>query len=729
MLAYKGNEHLAKLLLAAGEKRPFSTILSILEGVLAAPEDIGDPYAFTRLFNINDNAEAKEQLLALKQDMESGEDWPRPPRDMLEQLRALMRIDGLDGYFVPRSDEFRGEYVPLRTNRLSWLTGFTGSAGCAIVMRERAAFYTDGRYTLQARAEVDAKKFEILDITDKKLPPPSEWIAANLPRYGRFGIDAWLHSVNEVKVIKEALRQARGKLQTGYNLVDAVWKHHPPEPLSPAVPHPEKFSGRPSESKIDTLTAAMYLTETDALVLTMPEDICWLLNVRGGDVPNTPFVLSYAIVHRDGRVHWYVNPDKVTAETRDWVKNVAKIESFTFGNMQSFERDLRALALGGKKTWIDPENAPYAVEEIVMGARTSQDLRAEATDYELHRMDPDDKEKVLKQREEALRKSRLHYETSPVPRQKAMKNATEIDGAIRAHVRDGVAVTRFLAAMAEQGAAAKYTELSAAALLQKYRQENELFRGLSFDSIVGAGPNGAIIHYRSTPDSNLPLTVSPMFLVDSGAQYLDGTTDITRTICMDTPTPEMREHFTRVLKGHIQLSMAVFPEGTAGKDLDPLARAALKEVGLDYAHGTGHGVGSYMSVHEGPQAINGRSTFPLVPGMILSNEPGYYKEGEYGIRSENLIYVVDTEKTDAEGNRLFRFETLTLAPFDRNLIEPSLMTDEELKWLNDYHSDVRAKILPLVEQKDAKAAAWLQQATDPIRRNGVAPKPSTKFVL
>lgn len=705
---YKGDENLMKVLQAAGETRPFNIIRRIMAGVIAAPDDLSDPYAFTQLFRIKNDSAAREQLLALKLEMRA-KPAVQPPRDILKQLRAQMLIEGVSGFFVPRADEYRGEYVPARSERLAWLTGFSGSAGCAIVLRHRAAFFTDGRYTLQAAAEVNAADFEIINISDEKQPKPIQWLLAHLPKYSKFLIDPWLHSVSEVNHLHKKLTEAGCHLniQENYNPLDQVWPHHPPEPLTPVVPHPIEFAGESTVSKLKTLSAAMDLHKVDAMVLTMPEEICWLLNVRGNDVPNTPFALSYAIVHKDGDVHWFVHSDKVTPETRDWLSGIAMIRDQNFGNPTAFKNQLKELVAQGKKLWIDPDSAPFAVENAILTASKSEDFAPNAK----------------KAPKEELKAQRIHYEKSPVQRLKAMKNPVEITGAIHAHLRDGVAVTRFLAAMAEQGAAAKYDEISASDLLLKFRAENDLFRGLSFDTIAGAGANGAIIHYRSTPATNQPLTGSPMFLIDSGAQYRDGTTDITRTIAVDTPDAEMRENFTRVLKGHIQISMSVFPEGTAGKDIDHKARAALREVGLDYAHGTGHGVGSYLSVHEGPQGISEKSTYPFEPGMILSNEPGYYKEGAYGIRTENLIAVIDTGRKDESGRRLFGFRTLTLAPYDRNLIEPSLLTDAELHWLNSYHAEVRAELLPLVQQKDPKAAAYLQRATEPIAKTGTPAAP------
>lgn len=713
---YKGNANLEKLLKEAGETRAFGLIMQMVEGSIAAPEDLSDPYAFTKLFRINGHEEAREQLLSLKRLIQKSEAPFQPPIMLMARLRSTLRDLKVAGFYVPRADEFRGEYVPQRGERLAWLTNFTGSAGEAIVMTDKAAFFTDGRYTLQSKTEVDATRFQIFNTSDPLSPPALEWLTAHMNPGEKFLIDPWLHSSNEVANMRKALKTVGADLSflSFRNLIDGIWDRHPPEPISPVVPQPEEFAGISAAAKIDNLQAVLDITGVDAMVLTMPEEICWLLNIRGGDVPNTPFTLSYAIVPKEGPVSWYVNPFKVTPEIRAWLGDSVQIHDLFYGMPERFKSDLKNLANQNKKIWVDPVSAPFAVEDAIVQARTSAEMEAELNSDKDAALDAETLARQEELKSADLRKKRIYFERSPVQRLKAMKNKAEIEGAINAHLRDGAAVTRFLAAMAEQGAGAKYDELTAAELLLSYRRENALFRGLSFDTIAGSGENGAVIHYRSSDKTNKPLTNSPMFLVDSGAQYQDGTTDITRTISVDTPTAEMRENFTRVLKGHIQIAMAVFPEGTAGKDIDPLARAALQEVGLDYAHGTGHGVGSYLSVHEGPQGISSRATYPFEPGMILSNEPGYYKEGAYGIRNENLIYVVDTQKKDDEGRKLYGFKTLTLAPFDRNLIEPSLMTESELKWLNDYHAEVRAKILPLVENKDPRAAEYLKKATEPI---------------
>ncbi len=602
--------------------------------------------------------------------------------DKLARLRTEMKKRGIDGFFIPRADEFQGEYVPACASRLEWLTGFTGSAGYAVVTTDKAGFFTDGRYTIQSRAQVDDADFQICSVSEKQDPiptiSPTEWIEKNLPKGGKFGIDPWLHTPNEVKKIKEAVEKAGGTLVfLNDNPLDAAWgSERPAKPQEPAFTHPLQFAGKASDEKRRDLAKALKDKDTDAITISLPEDICWLLNVRGNDVPCTPFVLSYAVAHKDGTVDWFVDDAKISDEVKAWVGADVRLHP-----VEDYGSFVETLSKSGKKIWVDPAATPSRIEQTIRDNGPS------------------------------------HAERSPLSLMKAKKNAVEISGTINAHIRDGVAITRFLAVLSEQGGAANHNEISASDLLESFRKEGEHFKGLSFDTISGSGSNGAVVHYRSTPETNQPLLSGPIYLCDSGGQYLDGTTDITRTMAVDNVTPEMREHFTRVLKGHIQVAISVFPEGTTGDKLDVKARASLKEVGLDYAHGTGHGVGSFLSVHEGPCGISPRSTtVPLEPGMIISNEPGYYKEGAYGIRIENLITVVDTGQKDAQGNKLLGFKTLTMAPIDKNLIEQSLLTDEELNWLNAYHAEVRKNLLPLVEKVDKKAAEFLKKSTDPIDR-------------
>lgn len=598
----------------------------------------------------------------------------------LDALRAEMKKRGIDGFFVPRADEFQGEYVPPRAERLAWITGFTGSAGFAVILADKAAFFTDGRYTVQSLAQVSADDFSICNISENQsgIPviTPTEWIEKNLAAGSVFGIDPWVHTPNDAKRIQDAVEKSGSTLKLlDDNPLDAAWHDQPPAPLSPAVPHGLEYAGKSSLDKRTDLGAALTSAAADALLITLPEEICWLLNIRGSDVPCTPFVLSYAVAHADGKVDFFVDGRKITNDTRQWLG-----DDITLHPLETFAARVASLVEAGKALWIDPAAIPVKIERLI-----------------------------------AAKGGKTHIARSPLQLMKAKKNPTEIEGTIRAHIRDGVAVTRFLAVIAAQGGAANHNEISASDMLEKFRSEGERFKGLSFDTISGAGGNGAIVHYRSTPETCKPLLAGPVYLVDSGAQYLDGTTDITRTLAVDNVTPEMRDRYTRVLKGHIAVATAIFPEGTTGDKIDLLARAALREAGLDYAHGTGHGVGSYLSVHEGPCSISPRATsVPFEPGMILSNEPGYYKEGAYGIRIENLVTVIDTGKKDAEGRRLLGFKTLTMAPIDKNLIDPDLLTANERAWLNTYHANVCDTLLPLVKKLDPPAADFLKEATRPL---------------
>lgn len=679
-MTYKGDEHLQSLLAAAGEKRSVSEIKETLKGINAAPADLGEPDRWVKLFRTNGNSEAVTQLAALKEHLAANQN--NPQQNKLADLRAEMQKRGVDGFFVPRADEFQGEYVPSRAERLAWITGFTGSAGNAVVLKDKAGFFTDGRYTLQSRTQVNADDFEICNISENQgsIPTisPAQWIEKNVTPGMRFGIDPWVHTPNGVKEIRMAVEKAGGTLVLlDSNPLDAAWKDQPPAPLAPVVPHPLQFAGRSSDEKRDDLAHVLAARSADAIAVCLPEEICWLLNIRGGDVPCTPFALSYAIAHKDGSVDWYIDSRKVTEDAQRWVGAEVRLH-----DPQEFPKALEALGKAGKKVMIDPGSSPLKAVDLVTSSGGT-----------------------------------VAAEKSPLQLMKAKKNAVEIQGTIDAHIRDGVAVVRFLSAICGQGEAAKYDEISASDLLQKFREEGKNFRGLSFDTISGAGGNGAIVHYRSSEATKKPLLAGPIYLVDSGGQYLDGTTDITRTVAVDNVTSEMKDRYTRVLKGHIQVAMSVFPEGTVGEVLDVKARAALKREGLDYAHGTGHGVGSYLSVHEGPAGISPRATtVPFEPGMIVSNEPGFYKEGEYGIRIENLVTVIDTGKTDSNGKKLLAFRTLTMAPIDTNLVEPSMLDDDELKWLNDYHAEVKRTLMPLVQKVDAKAAAFLEKATAPASR-------------
>lgn len=601
--------------------------------------------------------------------------------DRLGRLRTEMARRGIDGFFVPRADEFQGEYVPASAERLAWISGFHGSAGCAIVLAEQAAFFTDGRYTLQAVTEVDGALFHRFSTADKQPPletrTPLDWLGAALGRGKTFGIDPWVHTPADVERLRAVVESAGSTLRLlDDNPLDAAWgAERPAAPQTPVTAHPLEFSGVASSDKRAAVAAALRQENCDVLAVTLPEDVCWLLNVRGDDVPCTPFVLSYALAHADGSADWFLDQRKLSDAVRAWVGDAVRIHA-----LDDFAMLTARLAAEGKTFWIDPASAPAKIDAL-------------------------------------LRENGKHpYCTrTPVALMKACKNATEIAGARRAHARDALALCRFLATLAQQSGPARYDELSAAQFLYDLRATGEHFRGLSFDTISGAGGNGAVVHYRASEKTNKPLLAGPVYLVDSGAQYLDGTTDVTRTLAVDSVTDEMRDRYTRVLKGHIQVTLSRFAEGTTGDKLDLKARAALQEVGLDYAHGTGHGVGSYLSVHEGPCGISPRATtVPLMPGMILSNEPGYYKEGEYGIRIENLVLVIDTGARDDAGRKILGFETLTLAPYERALIDATMLTAQERDFVDAYHARVRDTLFNDLQKADPAAAQWLVTATLPL---------------
>jgi Xaa-Pro aminopeptidase len=589
--------------------------------------------------------------------------------ERLASLRAELARRGVDGFLVPRADEHQGEYVPACAERLAWLTGFTGSAGLAAVLPESAALFVDGRYTLQAHNQVDAALYQQRHLTEA---PATEWIATALKPKQILGYDPRLHTVPEIDRYAAAAAKAGGTLRPlDDNPLDAVWRDRPAPPQAPVVPHELRFAGRSSDDKRRQIAAALDADKIDAVALTAPDSIAWLLNIRGGDVPYTPLPLSFAIVRADATVDLFIDEAKLAPGIGAVLGNAVGI-----ARPETFGAALEALGKGGRRVQADPGSASAWVFD-----------RLKAGGAQIHRA-PD-----------------------PCLLAKACKNPVELDGTRAAHRRDGAALTRFLAWLAAAAPQGNLREIAVSDRLEEFRRVGDHFRGLSFPTISGAGSNGAIVHYHASPDSEQALLPGSFYLVDSGAQYLDGTTDVTRTVAIGEPSPEMRDRFTRVLKGHIALAACRFPKGTTGSQLDALSRHALWQVGLDYDHGTGHGVGSYLGVHEGPQRISKVANHQaLLPGMIVSDEPGYYRTGAYGIRIENLVAVVSVEHESAE-RPLLGFETLTLAPIDRNAIEPALMSDEEINWLDAYHARVRDTLTPLV---DAPTAAWLAQATEPL---------------
>ena len=591
-------------------------------------------------------------------------------RDRLSALRQELKNRGLAGLYLPLTDEYQSEYLPMRAQRLTWLTGFTGSAGATVVLADKAAVWSDGRYTLQLAHQVDGALFERLHITDA---PPTDWLKTNLKPGDRFAYDPWLHTEGMVKRLQDACAAAGAELvAVEDNPLDAVWgADQPPPPLGPVRVQDLALAGRTAADKRTTVAAALKTAGTDAVVLTLPESIAWLLNIRGSDVPHTPLPLSMAIVYADGAVDLYIDDLKLDAAVR---KHLGDVRLHAPG---AFSPALAALGQAGKTVQADPNTAAAA---------------------------------VLQRLEQAGAK--LIRSEDPCLLPKACKTEAELDGTRAAHRRDGAAVSKFLAWLEAQAGRGGIDEMAAAEKLQSFRRLSNELRDLSFSTISGAGANGAIVHYRVTPETNKPLEPGNLYLVDSGGQYPDGTTDITRTVAIGEPTAEMRDRYTRVLKGHIALGTAKFPEGTSGQQLDALARKPLWEIGLDYDHGTGHGVGAYLSVHEGPQRIAKLgSPVALKPGMIISNEPGYYKTGAYGIRIENLIVVRVEAETTESGKRWFGFETITRAPFDRRLIDLTLLTPAEVAWVDAYHALVWQEIADLV---DEATRDWLKQATAPL---------------
>ncbi|WP_188259119.1 M24 family metallopeptidase [Azospirillum tabaci] len=671
--AYRGDETLAQLLAQAGLPQTPAEIRSLVAGVLAAPEG-EDPDGWMVLVGARLPEDLAGQLRALKAEL--AERLPTAAPDYAARIAALRGVLAraeLDGFIVPRGDEHQGEYVPPRAQRLAWLTGFTGSAGHAIVGRQRAAIFVDGRYTLQVQAEVSGDLYEYRHLVDD---PLTEWAGDALPRGGRLGYDPWLHTAGWVERTRQQLeRIGLSLVPCPDNPVDRVWTDQPPAPLAPVVAQDHVFAGDSAADKRARIAGDLTRNGIGAVVLTQPDSIAWLLNLRGADVPCTPLPLSFAILKDDAQVDLFIDRRKLAPGVEAHLGNQVAVRA-----PEELGAALDGLGREGRKVMADPAStSAWIFDRLHMAG------------------------------------AKLERDPDPCALPKACKNEAELAGTRAAHIRDGAALVRFLHWLSQEAPSGTVTEIAAADRLLAFRRANDRFRGLSFDTISGAGPNGAIVHYRVSEETDRRLEPGSLFLLDSGAQYQDGTTDVTRTIAIGAPTPEMRERFTLVLKGHIAVSTARFPRGTTGSQLDTLARLPLWSVGLDYDHGTGHGVGSYLSVHEGPQRISKvPNSVALQPGMILSNEPGYYKTGAYGIRIENLIVVQPLDLPMAE-RPMLGFEVLTLAPIDRNLVEPALLTQAEIAWLNAYHTQVRETLEPrLAGGADAAVAHWLRQATSPI---------------
>ena len=660
-----------QLLRQRGRPSDPATLASLMRGVAAAPEGLAGP-EWVELVAADSDADLTRALTAWRAELAAADDGLAAvpaPADRLARLRTELARRGIDGFVVPRADEHQGEYVPRSSQRLAWLTGFSGSAGLAVVLADRAAIFIDGRYTLAARDQVDTAAFVPHQIPEES---PDAWIAENLPKGGRLGFDPWLQTVDGHARFAAACERAGGSfVPVESNPIDAVWLDRPPAPLAPVLPQPVEFAGESSESKRTRVAGIVAAKGADVALLTAPDSIAWLLNVRGGDVPRTPFPLGFALLHADGHVDLFMDRRKVPDRTLAWLGNAV-----TLAPPDELGSALDTLGKMAKRVLIEAATAPYWAATRLQQAGAT-----------------------------------IVREADPVSLPKACKNAIELAGVRAAHHRDGAAVSRFLGWLARESPKGALREIEVSDRLQALREETGKLRDLSFDTISGAGPNGAIVHYRASEASERVLQPGSLYLVDSGGQYRDGTTDITRTVAIGTPSPEMRDRFTRVLKGHIALAAARFPAGTTGSQLDALARYHLWQAGLDYDHGTGHGVGAYLSVHEGPHRISKMpNSVALQPGMIVSNEPGYYKTGAYGIRIENLVAVREAAIEGAD-RRYYEFETLTLAPIDLACIETSLLTEPERAWLNAYHQRVREAVGPDV---DEATRAWLAEATRTI---------------
>jgi Xaa-Pro aminopeptidase len=590
--------------------------------------------------------------------------------EKLKGLRDSLAVLGLTGFLVPHGDEHQSEYPPPSSERLAWLTGFTGSAGFAIVLKDAAAIFVDGRYTLQAAAQVDpvfAREHLIEN-------PPSKWLAGHAKSGGRIGYDPWLLTLADVRRFTDAAKSAGAELvPVEANPIDALWLDRPAPPLGAVALHPASLAGEEAAAKIARLQSLVAAKNADAAVLTQPDSIAWLLNIRGADVAHNPTALAFAVLPAAGRPALFIDGRKLSNSVRTALASLAEIEA-----PASLAAGLAAL--GGKRVLLDPQATADAIRKMIADAGGT-----------------------------------IVEGQDPVALPKARKNETELAGMRRAHLRDGAAMVRFLRWL-DEAPPGTVDEIAAAERLRAFRAEAAAKDGmelvdLSFDTISGAGPNGAIVHYRVTPETNRRLESGSLYLVDSGAQYRDGTTDITRTVAVGAPSAEMRERFTLVLKGHIAIATARFPVGASGAQLDTLARIALWKAGCDYDHGTGHGVGAFLSVHEGPARISKMGSVPLEAGMVLSNEPGYYKAGAYGIRTENLVIVTPPAAIPGGDRDMLGFETLTLCPIDRRLVDIALLTADEIAWFDAYHAWVKASLTPLL---DAANRDWLTAATTPL---------------
>ncbi|MGZ9109401.1 MAG: aminopeptidase P family protein [Micavibrio sp.] len=593
--------------------------------------------------------------------------------EKLSGLRAELKKQGVDGFLIPRADEYQGEYVPARAERLAWLTGFTGSAGIAAVLATKALVTTDSRYELQIKKQVDGASFETL-VTDQA--GYAKWIADNAVSGQVIGYDPKLHTPAQIAALEKVLKVKNVTLKPlTDNPLDAVWDDQPGAPMDKVEIFPDHIAGRSARDKREAIAAAIAKDGADAGVITLPDSIAWLLNIRGTDVPHTPLALSNAIVHANGDVDWFIAAAKIPADVKAHLGNHVQVK-----DPSTLESSLRALA--GKSVQFDPKRSSIWFRQVLEQAGAKV----------VERDDPCVLPKACKTPEE----------------QKAIRNA---------HLRDGVAVTKFLVWLDKEAPKGNLSELDVVAKLEAFRKLDPGYRDGSFDTISGWAANGAIVHYRATPESHAAIKPPGILLLDSGGQYQEGTTDITRTVTIGAPSAEAKEAFTRVLKGHIGIASLRFPEGVTGQQVDVLARKSLWDVGMDYGHGTGHGVGCYLSVHEEGGRISFAGNTPFKPGMVVSNEPGYYKEGAFGIRIENLVLVKDDGRALQGGKAMLAFETVTLVPFDRRLIQLDLMNAQEIAWVDEYHQRVAKALSPHLDAAELK---WLAEATAPLKKPDAA---------
>ena len=587
----------------------------------------------------------------------------------LDEVRSQLEHSNLTGFIIPQADEHQGEYISDSAQRLRWLTGFAGSAGTAVMLRRQTALFVDGRYTLQASRQFDGSDVEVRHFRE---PPLGKWLAENTSAGDRIGFDPRLHGIQQIEGLRKDLAKSGAELvPVDDNPIDRVWRDRPSAPAAPVSGHASRYTGQGVDEKLDEIAKEVGQAGADAVVLNQMDSVAWAFNVRGGDTANTPLTMSYGVIHGDGHADFYVDTNKLEPGIEAHFGN-----RISAADIAGFDDGLAGLGGRGATVMLDRTTATEHIRLALENAG-----------------------------------AKVVFARDPVMLPRARKNPTELEGARAAHVRDAVAMCRFLRWFDETTAERTIGEMEAADKIDGLRAENEDFRGLSFDTIAGAGANGAIVHYRVSPATENQLEAGSLFLLDSGGQYLDGTTDITRTLPVGEPSAEMRRHFTWVLKGNLAVARAHFPAKATGAQLDALARQVLWNEGLDYDHGTGHGVGSYLGVHEGPQRMAPGSTTVLEPGMIISNEPGLYIADTYGIRIENLLIVRESERGTAD-KPFLAFETLTVVPIDRRLIDVDLLTAEEISWLDDYHARVLAVVGSRLEAEDRK---WLELMTAPLK--------------